>query len=147
MIGILGAVGSLGNAVATLALGSLPSVIGFIIGQAWVLVFSLTFLFARVPFWFGFGYFFIGGYRLCRSMVLAISRTLVNPRQTGLAYGMVETMNAIAVIIAPVIAGVLYKNNPLSIFSVSLVIISITIILNLTVLVRQKRGRLHEPEN
>jgi len=80
-------------------------------------------------------------------MVLAMSRTLVNPRQTGLAYGMVETMNAIAVIIAPVIAGVLYKNNPLSIFSVSLVIISITIILNLTVLVRQKRGRLHEPEN
>ena len=147
MIGIFGAIGSLGNAIATLALGNLPSVIGFIVGQVWVLVFSVTFLVADLPFWFGFGYFFIGGYRLCRSMVLAISRTLVNPRQTGLAYGMVETVNAIAVIIAPVLAGVLYKNNPISIYSVALVIISITILLNLFILAQQKRNHTYEPEN
>lgn len=144
MIGLFGAIGSLGNAVATLALGSLPAVIGFIVGQVWVLVFSITFLVADLPFWFGFGYFFIGGYRLCRSMVLAISRTLVNPRQTGLAYGMVETMNAIAVIIAPVLAGVLYSKNPLSVYVVSIVLISLTVMLNLFILIKQNRNGAHE---
>jgi len=139
IIGIFGAIGSLGNAIATLALGSLPVVMGFIVGQVWVLVFSITFLAADLPFWFGFGFFFIGGYRLCRSMVLAISRSLVNPRQTGLAYGMVETMNAIAVIVAPVLAGVLYDKNPQSIYTVSIVLISLTIVFNLIILIRQKR--------
>ncbi len=144
MIGLFGAIGSLGNAVATLALGSLPAVIGFIVGQLWVLVFSVTFLVADLPFWFGFGYFFVGGYRLCRSMVLAISRTLVNPRQTGLAYGMVETMNAIAVIVAPVLAGLLYSKNPLSIYIVSVILIAITILLNFIILILQKRNGAHE---
>lgn len=147
MIGLLGAIGSLGNAVATLALGSLPAATGFIVGQLWVLVFSVTFLVADLPFWFGFGYFFAGGYRLCRSMVLALSRTLVHPRQTGLAYGMVETMNAIAVIIAPVLAGVLYNKNPLSVYSVSIVLISVTILVNFIILILLKRNGAYESAN
>ena len=146
MIGLFGAIASLGNAVATLALGNLNAMLGFIIGQVWVLVFSITFLTADLPFWFGFGYFFIGGYRLCRSMVLAISRTLVNPRQTGLAYGMVETMNAIAIIVAPVLAGVLYNKNPYSVYVVSIILITATILLNVFILVMQRRKEANESE-
>ncbi len=147
MIGLFGAIGSLGNAVATLALGNLNAMLGFIIGQVWVLVFSITFLVADLPFWFGFGYFFIGGYRLCRSMVLAISRTLVHPRQTGLAYGIVETLNAIAVIAAPVLAGLLYNNDPYSVYVVSIILITATILLNTFILMLQKRKHADEPAN
>lgn len=141
MIGLFGAIGSLGNTVATLALGNLNATLGFIVGQAWVLVFSITFLVARQPIWFGIGYFFVGGYRLCRSIVLAISRTLVNPRQTGLAYGMMETANAVAVILAPVLAGVLYNNNPQSVYAVSIVLIAATILLNLFVFGTQRKKK------
>jgi len=143
-IGLFGAIGSLGNAFATLALGSLPPIVGFLVGQVWVLLFSIIYLTADLPFWFGFGYFFIGGYRLCRSMVLAIARTLVHPRQTGLAYGMVETMNAIAIVVAPVLAGILYRRNPYLNYSVSIGLISAVILLNLFILVRLKRENNYE---
>jgi len=143
-IGLFGAIGSLGNAFATLALGSLRPIVGFLVGQAWVLLFSIIYLSADLPFWFGFGYFFIGGYRLCRSMVLAIARTLVHPRQTGLAYGMVETMNAIAIVVAPVLAGILYRRNPYLNYSVSIGLISAVILLNLFILVQSKRKNNHE---
>jgi nitrate/nitrite transporter NarK len=128
MIGILGAFGSLGNAVAMLALGHLKPVTGFIIGQLWVLLYVTLFLVGDLPFWFGLGYFFFGGYRLCRSMVLAIARPLVHPRQTGLAYGMIETAAAVSVIAAPILAGFLYKADPYSLYRVA-VILSVGLIL------------------
>lgn len=130
-IGILGAAGSLGNAVATLLLGSLPSVTGFIAGQIWVLVFCVIFIKSETPIWFGIGYFFFGGYRLCRSMVLAIVRPMVHPEQTGLAFGIIETVGAISIIIAPVLAGFLYNKDPYSIYEISAGLVSVVIILNL----------------
>ena len=142
MIGIFGAIGSLGNAVSTLALGSVAPALGFLIGQAWVLLFSIIFLLAKQPIWFGIGYFFIGGYRLSRSMVLAIARTMVNPRQTGLAYGMVETANAIAVVLAPLLAGVFYNDNPISMYIVAILLISATIIINLLGIITQRRKKV-----
>ena len=83
MIGLFGAIGSLGNAVATLALGNLKTMLGFIIGQVWVLVFSITFLVADLPFWFGFGYFFIGGYRLCLLRSLPSPAPWYTPARPG----------------------------------------------------------------
>ncbi len=138
-IGILGAAGSLGNAVATLLLGSLKSVTGFIIGQIWVFIFCLIFLKGGSPIWFGIGYFFFGGYRLCRSMVLAIARPMVHPEQTGLAFGIIETASAVAVIISPVLAGFLYNNDPYSIYRVSVGLITGVIALNLVILYLDKR--------
>jgi DHA1 family multidrug resistance protein-like MFS transporter len=142
-IGILGAFGSLGNAVAVLALGSLNSVAGFIIGQVWVLLFALLFLNGGSPFWFGLGYFFLGGLRLCRSMVLAIGRTLVHPEETGFAYGMMETASSIAIIAAPILAGILYRADPYAIFRLPIFLILGVIILNLVVfrIIKKKRSQ------
>ena len=147
-IGILGALGSLGNAVAMLTLGHLPAVASFLIGQAWVLVFSALFLTGTTPVWFGLGYFFIGGYRLCRSMVIAIARPLINPRQTGLAYGMIETSGSFAIIIAPVLAGLLYKKQPSSVYSTSILLISLVIVLNVVIFsIIRKRNNNHATED
>ncbi|HOV06927.1 MAG TPA: MFS transporter [Anaerolineaceae bacterium] len=143
-IGLFGAIGSLGNAVAMLALGHLNAVAGFLISQGWLLLFSFIYSKAELPVWFGIGYFFIGGYRLCRSMVLAIARSLVHPRQTGLAYGMVETMNAIAVVLAPALAGYLYSLNPYLIYQTALGLTLAVLLLNfgMLVLVRKKQNGL-----
>ena len=132
-IGILGAFGSLGSAVAMLSLSHLKPLTGFFVAQAWLVLFSLLFLFGKSTFWFGLGYFFIGGYRLCRVMVLAIARTLIHPKETGLAYGLVETMSSVTVILAPVLAGFLYRNDPYSIYRVSLVLLVIVMAANLLV--------------
>jgi len=127
-----------------LALGHLNAVAGFLISQGWLLLFSFIYSKAELPVWFGIGYFFIGGYRLCRSMVLAIARSLVHPRQTGLAYGMVETMNAIAVVLAPALAGYLYSLNPYLIYQTALGLTLAVLLLNfgMLVLVRKKQNGL-----
>ncbi len=130
-IGILGTFGNLGNAVAVLALGGLRASTAFIISQVWVLIFTIIFLVAKLPPWFGIGYFFYGGFKLCRAMILTIARSLIHPGETGLAYGMVETASAIAVILAPVLAGILYDTEPVLIYKVPLFAISGVIILNI----------------
>jgi MFS family permease len=145
-IGVFGAIGSLGNAVAMLTLGNLNAFTAFVIGQGWVLLFSIIYLTADLPAWFGLGYFFIGGYRLCRAMVLAIAREFIHPKQTGLAYGMVETMNAVAVIIAPALAGYLYKQDPYSIYRVSILLIGIVLAMNIIIhfLIKRRNNSVAE---
>lgn len=111
-IGLLGTFGSLGNAIITLTLGSLNPMRGLVIGQILMSFSTILFFKGNTPALFGLGYFFFGGYRLCRSMVLAFARPLVHPSETGMAFGILETANAVAVIIAPVLAGVLFAKSP-----------------------------------
>jgi hypothetical protein len=73
---------------------------------------------------------FAGGYRLYRSMVLAFARPLVKTADIGLAFGLVETGNALAIILTPLAAGFLYNSQPESVYIVSLVGLGITIGLN-----------------
>lgn len=137
VIGQLGAVGSLGNAVIMLTLGHLNAGAGLMIGQVLVGLFALVMWQAgnltgsplRVPLFY-IGYFFIGGYRLCRSMALAYARTLVKANETGLAYGLVETGNAIATIAAPLVAGLLYKGNPPAMYIGALAALAVSLLIN-----------------
>ena len=104
------------------------------IGQVWVLLFAAAFLWGNSPLWFGIGYFFFGGYRLSRSMSLAYARPMARVEQTGLLFGAMETTNSVAVILAPVIAGLLYDKNPYLVYRVALISIIVIICLNLFVL-------------
>lgn len=130
-IGILGAVGSFGNAFATLVLGNIAPFWGLLIGQVWVSLFAGFFLWGNSPFWFGLGYFFFGGYRLCRSMTLAYARPMARHDETGLLFGSLETANSTAVIVAPVIAGFLYSQNPYLMYRYALVAILVILAINL----------------
>ena len=112
MIGFLGAVGNLGNALLMLFLGTLSPLKGLFIGQVLVTGFSALFLTGNHPFWFAAGYFLFGGFRLSKTMVLAFARQLVHPAETGLAYGVLETVSSMAIILAPVLAGLLYNHSP-----------------------------------
>ncbi len=132
-IGILGAFGSLGSAIAMLSLSNLKSWAGFLISQLWLVLFAFLFLTGKSTFLFGLGYFFIGGYRLCRIMVLAIARPLIHPEETGLAYGLIETVSSITVILAPVLAGALYKTDPYSIYRITLYLLVGVIALNMVI--------------
>lgn len=54
---------------------------------------------------------------------------LVKAADVGLAYGLVETGNALAIILAPLAAGFLYKTNPEAVYTVSLLALAITLTL------------------
>ena len=130
MIGIIGAAGSLGNALIMLAAGHLNATAGFLIGQAFVGLFALFLWRSETPLLLTVGYFFIGGYRLCRSMALAYARSIVKVSEVGLAFGLVEFANAMASIVAPLVAGFLYDNDPQQVYTASLASIGVMAVVN-----------------
>ena len=140
-IGQLGSLGSLGNAVLLLGLGRLNSTLGFLLGQLALGLFALLLWRGSGMAWFGLGYFFIGGYRLCRQMVLALARPLVHSAEVGLAYGLLETINGAAVIVAPLAAGFLYERNPTWPFAASLGLLGLTLLASLLFLSFRRPAR------
>jgi MFS family permease len=130
-IGVTGTIASIGTAVLMFSLGSLGAPAGMLAGQLVVAAFSLLMWRGQNAAVFFAGYLFAGGSRLYRSMSLAFARPLVKASDIGFAYGLVETGNALAIILAPLGAGFLYNNKPESVFIVGLIAIAITIVLNL----------------
>jgi hypothetical protein len=128
---LLGAVGSFGNAFATLVLGNIAPFWGLLVGQIWVALFAAFFLWGNSPLWFGMGYFFFGGYRLYRSMTLAYARPMARHDETGLLFGALETASSAAVIVAPVIAGLLYSQDPYLIYRYAFIAILVVLVTNL----------------
>ena len=105
-IGLLGSVGSLGNTLLALVLGQFAARTGFLLAQVSVAAFSLLLWKGTGLGWYALGYFLLGGYRSVRSLIYAQIRPLIHPAQMGLAYGVAETFNSLAVILAPLLAGV-----------------------------------------
>ena len=92
--------------------------------------------------WYGLAYSFVGGYRLCRAMSVALVRPVVREREIGLAFGIVESLNSLAFVTAPVAAGFLYDWLPVSIFPVSLVVLGVAFVLSLLFI---RRNGYHKP--
>jgi MFS family permease len=146
-IGQLGAIGSLGNAILALTFGGLNALTGFMIGQ--VLIGAFAFLLWRGDqwIWFALGYFCLGGYRLSRSMVLALVSPLARPSEIGALFGIIETANAVAVILSPLLAGYLYSQSPNWIFASALFLIAFTLILNYCVMSRSFLENIASPKS
>ena len=137
-IGQLGSLGSLGNAVLQLVFGQLNTTLGLVLGQISMALFSLLLWRGTGMSWYGLAYFFIGGYRLARQMVMALARPLVHSAEVGLAYGLLETANGATVILAPLAAGALYAIHPSLPFPASITLISLTLIASLVFLLTHR---------
>jgi DHA1 family multidrug resistance protein-like MFS transporter len=122
-IGGLGALTNLGNVLISLVMGQLPARIGLILGQVFVGTFVvLVWRSSELPA-LSAGYFLLGGFRATRSLLLAQVEKMVSPTNLGLAYGILETVNGLAMVAAPPLAGALYAANPTSIFSTAIILI------------------------
>lgn len=126
-IGLLFSVSSIGVVVLNLLLGSMPALRGFLFGQAAVALFTLILWWGSGMAWYLLGFFMLGGFRTARNLGMAQVRELVPSAKMGLAYGLSETVSATAIILAPVLAGFLYTQNPILMYAIGfgLVIISI----------------------
>ncbi len=136
-IGLLGSVGSFGNAALNLILGQVGARTGFLLAQVSVAAFSLLLWKGMGVPWYALGYFLLGGYRAARSFIYAQARPLVHPAQMGLAYGVAETFNALSMTLAPLLAGVLYTHAPVVVYPVSLGLVGVAILLTIAFAPRQ----------
>jgi MFS family permease len=130
-IGLLGSVGSFGNAALNLILGQFAARTGFLLAQVSVAFFSLLLWKGMGVPWYALGYFMLGGYRAARSFIYAQARPLVHPAQMGLAYGVAETFNSLSMALAPLLAGVLYTQSPVVVYPVSLGLVGVAVLLTI----------------
>ncbi len=145
-IGQLGALSSLGSALLALTLAHLNPSLVLLIGQACVGVFALLLWRGTGMAWYGLGAFFFGGYRLSRSMTSALARRLIPAGEIGLAYGLMETANSSATILAPIAAGFLYQQNPILIYPASLAAIGIALAASGWYLAASRHSPARKPE-
>jgi len=143
-MGLIGSVGSLGNVAFNLVLGQLSTRMGFVLGQICVVLFSLSLWKGTGLAWYMFGYFLLGGFRVTRTLAIAQVQLLIHQAQMGLAYGISETVNSLALILAPLLAGYLYNRDPASIYPLSLLLITIGVIISLVFAPREKRQAVKE---
>ncbi len=129
-IGLLGSVASLGNSLAALAVGQFAARTGFLLIQLTVAAFSVLLWKGFGLPWYILGYFLLGGYRSARSVIYAQIRPLIHPAQMGLAYGIAETFSSLGVMLAPLLAGVLYTRDPVLVYPVSLGLIGVMLIVS-----------------
>ena len=130
VIGLLGTIGALGVALITLGVGSwLSPRPAFFLGLIFTAGFSLLIWRTAGLAFYALAFFSLGGFRAARPMMAAQARELVHESQMGLAYGMNETVGAIALGLAPVLAGVLYNRQADLMYPASLAGIAASILL------------------
>ena len=91
--------------------------------------------------WNFIAYFILGGYRAARSLAVAYIRTTVSGSNMGLAFGLAETMTALALFLSPPLAGYLYDQDPVRVYQVSMVMIAITLLVNILLFTGQRTAR------
>jgi MFS family permease len=129
-IGLLGSFGSLGNSLLALVLGQFAARSGFLLAQVLVAAFSVLLWKGTGLPWYALGYFLLGGYRSARSLIYAQIRPLIHPAQMGLAYGVAETFSSLAVMLAPLLAGVLYTRDAALVYPVSVGLVGVMVIVS-----------------
>lgn len=63
-------------------------------------------------------------------MAMAQARGLVHPSQMGRTYGVLETVNAIIIIITPPLAGYLFEIDPFVLYPISIGLIVLSIVVS-----------------
>jgi MFS family permease len=132
IIGVLGSVTNLGNAILNILVGYLPGRLGLILGQVFVGSFALLVWQSTGMPWLVTAYFLLGGYRATKSILVALAEKMVTSSNIGLAYGIIEMVGGLSLMAAPPLAGFLYAKDPVLVFS-STVVLIIPIIVYLSV--------------
>jgi len=139
-IGQLGSLAAFGSVILMLAFGHLNSGIAMLIGQAGLMIFSILLWRGNSLLLYGIGYLFLGGFKLCRAMTIALVQPIVRAREVGFAFGVVESLNALAFMVAPLLAGFLYSWQPFSIFPTGLGVLGVSFILNVCFIAKNRKS-------
>jgi predicted MFS family arabinose efflux permease len=129
-IGLLGSVNGLGNALFNLLLGQFSSRLGLALVQVCVAAFTLLIWRGTGLGWYAAGYFLLGGFRAAKAFIFSQVRSLIHPAQMGIAYGISETFSSLALMLAPLLAGLLYTRDPALVYPVALGLLGLTLLVS-----------------
>lgn len=129
-IGVVFAMGALGNAILALTLSRFEPHRGFVVAQLMVAVFALLVWRGTGAPILALGYFLLGGFRAARPLAMAQARALVHQSQMGVTYGVMETIYSVIFILAPPLAGLIYERDPVLIYPLALVLIAISVVIS-----------------
>jgi len=122
---------SLGVVAFNIVLGHFNARLGYLLAQICMGLFAaLIWLGGGMPAYM-LGYVLMGSYVTARGLVIAQGRMLVQATNMGVAYGLLETVMSLAIVLGSPLAGYLYSINPNSMYSASLVLIAIGLVANL----------------
>jgi MFS family permease len=130
-IGQLISARSSGVVVLNLVLGQINPRWGSLLAQGCVSLFALFILIGNSFPVYLVGYFMMGGHMTARLMIIAQAHTMMRASNMGRAYGLLETVTAMALIVGPTLAGYLYSIQPELIYTLSIILILLGIIANL----------------
>jgi MFS family permease len=130
-VGQLLSMRSLGIVILNLTLGQANARLGTLLAQGFVAISTLFILYGKgIPFYMA-GYFLLGGFMTARGLIIAQACTLFRSSYMGVAYGLLETMTSLAMVLGPPLAGLLYSLHPEWIYSTSFVVIVVGLAANL----------------
>ncbi len=140
-IGILGSLNALGAVVLNLVVGRFKSHHGILLSIVFVGL-SVVFIWKGLgSLWYGAGYFLAAGYRLCRVLVTGHIESYVDLEDSGLAYGIAETVGILVIVVAAPTSGFLYEINPELPFPISLVMLTASLAMMLWWISRASPGQ------
>lgn len=126
-IGKLVSARSIGLVILSMSLGQLSPSIGLILSQVGMALFSLLMWQSTGMPGFTMAYFLLGSYVTARNFAIAHGRSLLHSASMGIGYGLIETAAASATILAAPVAGLLYKQQPVSVYYTALLIILVSL--------------------
>jgi MFS family permease len=142
-IGLLGSFNALGMLVLNLTLGRLNPRLGFAITHVVVGISIILLWQGQAMPWFVVGYFLAAGYRTAITLANAQTQELVTSAEIGLVYGITATLSNSALVIAPPIAGLLYRSSPALPYPIGLGVLVIAMLLYLILAPRIKHVDVH----
>ena len=123
LVGLLGSANSLGTVVLQLTIGQRLPRRGFMLAQACLALSLLIMLATTTQGWLFGVYFLRAGWYVAHSLSAAQVGRVVANAEIGLAYGIIETVTAVATIGGSLAAGLLYARGASLPFVISLVLI------------------------
>jgi DHA1 family tetracycline resistance protein-like MFS transporter len=128
--GIIFTAGALGNSLMAILFSRAYPRRGFLFAQALVILFAILIWKGTSLPVFALGYFLLGGFRAGRPMVQAQARELVHDSQMGVTYGIMETVTSIVFILTPPVAGMLFKQDPMIVYPLSIGLLLVSIVVS-----------------
>ncbi len=144
-VGLLASLVGVGVVVLNLLLSRLDTRLGFLLCQLCVASYALLLWQGSTLAWYGMAYFLIGGYRSMRTLIDALASYLIPMTNIGLAFGILETIGALAIMIASLIAGVIYAHNPILVYPLSIIAIVVALLLSVRFAPKSKAHPVSEP--
>jgi len=127
LVGLLGSANSAGVVFLYLTLGQRLPRRGFMLAQVCLALSLILLLVTTSQAWLFAVYFLRAGWNLAHSMAAAQVGRVVEATESGLAFGLTETVSSAATFVGPLAAGLLYARAPVAPFVTSLALIGVTL--------------------